>query len=138
MESPLNKDDAFKEKLSPEAYRVLRQNGTERPFSSGLNQESRSGTYHCAACDTALFAHTAKFDAGCGWPSFDQEIDSEKIQRITDTSHGMVRVEIRCKECDSHLGHVFPDGPTETGTRHCVNGVSLSFKPDSFEAPPSS
>ncbi len=130
MESPLNKDDTFREKLSPEAYRVLRQNGTERPFSSELNQETRSGTYHCAACDTALFAHTAKFDAGCGWPSFDEEIHSDKIQRITDSSHGMIRVEIRCTECDSHLGHVFPDGPTETGTRHCVNGVSLSFKPD--------
>ena len=117
-------------RLSPEEFRVLRRNGTERPFTSGLNQETRKGNYHCKVCDTALFAHSAKFDAGCGWPSFDQEIEGARVTRIRDTSHGMIRVEIRCAECDSHLGHVFPDGPTETGTRHCVNGVCLTFRPD--------
>ncbi|MGB1572950.1 MAG: peptide-methionine (R)-S-oxide reductase MsrB [Flavobacteriales bacterium] len=116
-------------RLTPEEFRVLRRNGTERPFTSELNGETRQGNYHCKVCDTALFAHSAKFDSGCGWPSFDQEIEGARVTRVKDTSHGMIRVEIRCAECDSHLGHVFPDGPTETGTRHCVNGVCLTFRP---------
>ena len=124
-------DDAeLAKKLSPEAFRVLRRNGTERPFTSALNGESRKGTYHCKVCDTALYSGEAKFDAGCGWPSFDREVFTDKVTRIRDVSHGMVRFEIRCSTCDSHLGHVFPDGPTETGTRHCVNGVCLTFRPN--------
>lgn len=116
-------------RLSPEEFRVLRRNGTERPFTSPLNDERRSGSYHCKVCDTELYGGTAKFDSGCGWPSFDAEVDTDKVTRIRDTSHGMIRVEIRCATCDSHLGHVFPDGLTETGMRHCVNGVCLVFRP---------
>lgn len=123
-------DDDLLSRLNPEEFRVLRRNGTERPFSSPLNEEYRLGTYHCKVCDTALYNGTAKFDSGCGWPSFDAEIQTEKVTRIRDVSHGMIRIEIRCSTCDSHLGHVFPDGPTETGTRHCVNGVCLTFRPD--------
>lgn len=123
-------DEELAGKLTPEEFRVLRRNGTERPFSSPLNDEQRGGTYHCRVCQTALYSGEAKFDAGCGWPSFDREADTDKVKRLSDNSHGMVRVEIRCATCDSHLGHVFPDGPTETGTRHCVNGVCLAFVPD--------
>ena len=123
-------DKALQAKLTSEEFRVLRKNGTERPFSSPLNEEGRSGTYHCKVCHTALYSGTAKFDSGCGWPSFDSEVESKKVTRIRDISHGMIRVEIRCTTCDSHLGHVFPDGPTDTGARHCVNGVCLTFKPD--------
>ena len=123
-------DDDLLSRLNPEEFRVLRRNGTERPFSSPLNEEHRLGTYHCKVCDTALYNGTAKFDSGCGWPSFDAEIQTEKVTRIRDASHGMIRIEIRCSTCDSHLGHVFPDGPTETGTRHCVNGVCLTFRRD--------
>lgn len=122
-------EEALKQKLTPEEYRVLRMNGTERPFTSPLNNESRAGTYHCKVCDTLLYTGEAKFDSGCGWPSFDKEVSTDKVTRIRDSSHGMVRIEIRCTTCDSHLGHVFPDGPTETGTRHCVNGVCLAFRP---------
>lgn len=122
-------EEALKQKLTPEEYRVLRMNGTERPFTSPLNKESRAGTYHCKVCDTALYTGEAKFDSGCGWPSFDKEVSTDKVTRIRDISHGMIRIEIRCSTCDSHLGHVFPDGPTETGTRHCVNGVCLAFRP---------
>lgn len=126
-------EDDLLSRLDPEEFRVLRRNGTERPFSSPLNEENRMGTYHCKVCDTALYSGNAKFDSGCGWPSFDAEIQTEKVTRIRDVSHGMIRIEIRCATCDSHLGHVFPDGPTETGTRHCVNGVCLTFRPDSGE-----
>ena len=126
-----NFDDAeLAGQLSAEEFRVLRRSGTERPFTSPLNDERRPGSYHCRVCDTELYRGTAKFDSGCGWPSFDAEVDTDKVTRIRDTSHGMIRVEIRCTTCDSHLGHVFPDGPTETGTRHCVNGVCLTFRPD--------
>ena len=134
MASPLAFDDAeLAGRLSPEEFRVLRRQGTERPFTSPLNEEKRSGTYHCKVCESALYTGEAKFDSGCGWPSFDREVDTDKVRRIRDTSHGMIRVEIRCAHCDSHLGHVFPDGPTETGNRHCVNGVCLSFKPDTTD-----
>ncbi|MBL6619060.1 MAG: peptide-methionine (R)-S-oxide reductase MsrB [Flavobacteriales bacterium] len=117
-------------RLSPEEFRVLRRNGTEAPFTSPLNEERRQGSYHCKVCNTLLYKGSAKFDSGCGWPSFDAEADTDKVARIRDTSHGMIRVEIRCATCDSHLGHVFPDGPTETGMRHCVNGVCLDFRPE--------
>ncbi len=122
-------DNDLAGRLSSEEFRVLRRNGTERAFTSPLNNESRPGSYHCKVCDTMLYRGTAKFDSGCGWPSFDAEVETEKVTRIRDMSHGMIRVEIRCATCDSHLGHVFPDGPTETGMRHCVNGVCLTFRP---------
>ena len=94
---------------------------------------SRKGTYHCKVCDTALYSGEAKFDAGCGWPSFDREADTDKVKRLSDNSHGMVRVEIRCATCDSHLGHVFPDGPTETGNpplrQWCMPGLCAGPRP---------
>ena len=122
------RDNELVGRLTPEEFRVLRRSSTERPFSSELNGETRKGFYHCKVCDTALFAHSAKFDSGCGWPSFDREIEGARITRIKDTSHSMIRVEIRCAECDSHLGHVFPDGPTDTGLRYCVNSLSVKLE----------
>ena len=125
MSDNLN-DEFFKKKLSPEEYRVLREKGTERPFTGEFNMHFEKGTYKCKACGEALFTSNSKFDSGCGWPSFDNEIEG-KVEKSLDTSHGMVRTEITCKNCGSHLGHVFEDGPTETGLRYCVNSVSLHF-----------
>ncbi len=117
-------EDEFKKKLSPEEYRVLREKGTEAPFSGKLLHEKRSGMYACVACGNQLFASDAKFDSGTGWPSFDQALPGA-TKEIADTSHGMTRVEVVCAKCGSHLGHVFPDGPTETGKRYCMNSVCL-------------
>lgn len=122
-------EQELKQKLTPEEYRVLREKGTEPPFSGKLLHEKRSGTYNCRVCDTSLFASTAKFDSGTGWPSFDQAIPGS-IREISDESHGMRRVEIVCATCGSHLGHVFDDGPTETGKRYCLNSVCLDLKPE--------
>lgn len=107
----------------------MRQQGTERPFKSGFNAEWREGVYACKGCGLALFGSEAKFDAGCGWPSFDKELPEANVKQVVDRSLGMTRVEVRCSGCDSHLGHVFPDGPAPTGTRYCVNGVCLTFDP---------
>lgn len=117
----------WKEKLTPEQYYVLREKGTERPFTGTFNTHYENGTYTCAACDSELYKSTSKFDSGCGWPSFDDEIEGA-IERKRDSTHGMVRTEILCANCGSHLGHVFNDGPTHTGIRHCVNSLSLDFK----------
>jgi peptide-methionine (R)-S-oxide reductase len=122
-------EQELKQKLTPEEYRVLREKGTEPPFSGKLLHEKRSGTYNCKVCDTPLFASTAKFDSGTGWPSFDQALPGS-IREISDESHGMRRVEIVCATCGSHLGHVFDDGPTETGKRYCLNSVCLDLETD--------
>ncbi|HCC63918.1 MAG TPA: peptide-methionine (R)-S-oxide reductase [Flavobacteriales bacterium] len=122
--------EEWRQALSEEEHRVLRENGTERPGSSELNAEWREGRYACKGCGKTLFGSDSKFDAGCGWPSFDREEESANIVKVVDRSHGMVRVEVRCSGCDSHLGHVFPDGPTATGTRYCINGVCLTFSPN--------
>lgn len=122
-------DQAWREKLSPEAYRVLREKGTERPFSGALLDEERPGRYICAGCGTELFDAATKFDAGCGWPSFYASIE-DNVDYKEDTSLGMRRIEILCKNCGGHLGHVFPDGPTATGQRYCVNSVALDFEAD--------
>lgn len=119
-------DKDYQEKLSPEAYRVCRLAATERPFTGKYNDHWEAGTYLCACCDEPLYESATKFDAGCGWPSFYQAIDGKVAER-PDMSHGMVRVEILCANCQSHLGHVFPDGPAPTGMRHCVNSLSLTF-----------
>lgn len=119
----------WKQKLDPEQYRILREKGTELPFSSPLEDIYDGGTYVCAACGNDLFTSATKFDSGCGWPSFYEALDPSKIVTHTDTSHGMVRTEIMCAKCGGHLGHVFNDGPRDkTGLRYCVNGKSLEFR----------
>ncbi|WCM42066.1 peptide-methionine (R)-S-oxide reductase MsrB [Flavobacterium sp. CBA20B-1] len=120
----------WKEKLTPEEYYILREKGTERPFSGKYNDFFEKGTYVCAACGHKLFDSNTKYNSSCGWPSFDQAIEGSVIY-TKDTSHGMIRTEVTCANCDGHLGHVFDDGPQETtGTRYCMNSVSLKFIPD--------
>lgn len=121
-------DEQWRAELSEEEYRVLRKAGTEPPFSGEYNLHFEDGEYRCKGCGNLLFDSTSKFDSRCGWPSFDQEIEKGRIREKLDTTHGMVRTEILCSNCDSHLGHVFNDGPTGTGLRYCVNSVSLDFK----------
>jgi peptide-methionine (R)-S-oxide reductase len=120
-------DDYWRETLNDEQYRVCRQQGTEAPFSGTLLHNRVTGLYHCTCCEAPLFHSESKYDSGCGWPSFDAPVDQEAIRFLEDLSHGMQRIEIRCKACDSHLGHVFEDGPKTTGQRYCVNSVSLIF-----------
>ncbi|MHA7057281.1 peptide-methionine (R)-S-oxide reductase MsrB [Aquimarina sp. M1] len=119
-------EEEWKKELTEEQYRVLRQKGTERPFTGEYNIHSEDGTYKCMACHIPLFESTSKFDSGCGWPSFDESIEGN-VEYIKDTTHGMIRTEILCANCGSHLGHIFNDGPTETGQRYCVNSVSIDF-----------
>ena len=119
--------EALRKRLSPRAYHVTQEQGTERPFTGILNSESRVGTYACVCCGTDLFQSDTKFNAGCGWPSFFRVLDGAQVREIEDLSHGMRRVEVRCGGCDAHLGHVFPDGPPPTGLRYCINSVSLRF-----------
>ena len=113
--------------LSPEERRVLLHQGTEPAFCGGLLKQKEVGVYHCRLCNLPLFRSNAKFESGTGWPSFFAPYDTEHVANIVDDSHGMVRTEIRCARCDSHLGHVFPDGPRPTGQRYCLNSVSLAF-----------
>lgn len=122
-----DKKDIWKKKLTDEQYRILRQKGTEAPFSGKYLHEKRDGTYGCAACGNPLFASDAKFESGTGWPSFDQALPGA-IKEIEDNSHGMHRTEIICSKCGSHLGHVFNDGPTVTRKRYCTNSVCLDLK----------
>lgn len=126
----IEKPDAeWRKALTPEQYHVLREHGTERPGSSPLNAESREGEYVCAGCGAKLFESDAKFDGHCGWPSFDRA-QSGAVDTVEDRSHGMVRTEVLCAACGGHLGHVFPDGPTATGLRYCMNGAALNFAPE--------
>lgn len=122
--------DKWKETLSDEAYRVTRQAGTERPFSGVLLDETRDGNYVCKCCGAILFSAETKFDTGCGWPSFYDQAKDSNVGFKQDNSHGMVRTEIFCKQCEAHLGHVFPDGPEPTGQRYCVNSLSMDFNSD--------
>ena len=123
-------DEEWRAALKPEAYRVLRGHNTERAFSSPLNTEKRAGTFACAACGHALFASTTKYDSGTGWPSFWAPLP-EAVGTTVDRTLFMVRTEVHCAQCGSHLGHVFPDGPRPTGERYCMNGVALRFTPES-------
>ena len=122
-------DDPWRDKLSPEAYQVCRLKGTEAPFSGELLNEKREGSYCCACCGEPLFLSDSKFDSGSGWPSFFRKASDEVVREVADHSHGMTRVEVLCARCDSHLGHVFEDGPPPTGLRFCINSLSLVFKP---------
>jgi peptide-methionine (R)-S-oxide reductase len=115
----------LRERLSPEQYAVLRQGATEPPFSGEYVHETADGTYHCAACGAELFDSTTKFEAHCGWPSFTEPADRERLELLEDRSHGMIRTEVRCRACGSHLGHVFADGPGPTGERYCINSLAL-------------
>ena len=121
-------DAEWRAQLDDAQYRVLRHQATERPFTSPLNKEYRPGMFSCAGCGTELFEATDKFDSGCGWPSFTQPKD-DAVAESVDLSHGMRRVEVHCRRCGGHLGHVFEDGPAPTGLRYCINGVSLTFQP---------
>ena len=120
-------EDQIRDMLSPEEYAVLREKGTEAPFTSEYVHEKADGTYACKVCGNALFDSSAKFDSGTGWPSFDKPIEGSVVEHH-DNSHGMSRTEITCARCGSHLGHVFDDGPTETGQRYCINGVCLDLE----------
>ncbi|MBB1314559.1 peptide-methionine (R)-S-oxide reductase MsrB [Aliivibrio sp. SR45-2] len=121
-------NEDWKSELTDEEFVVCRQQGTEAPFSGKLLQNKATGNYACTCCHVGLFSSENKYDSGCGWPSFDEPLNAEVIRYIEDNSHGMARVEIRCARCDSHLGHVFKDGPKTTGERFCVNSISLRFK----------
>lgn len=126
----LKSEDEWRQQLSDEEFYICRQQGTERAFSGIYWDEKRSGEYRCKCCDEPLFNSAGKYDSGCGWPSFYQSLDPTKITELRDTSHGMIRTEIRCARCDCHLGHVFPDGPAPTGIRYCVNSASITLYPE--------
>ena len=131
MSDKIEKTEAeWREQLTELQYHVTREKGTEHPFTGVYTNEKRVGEYRCIACGEPLFSSEGKYDSGCGWPSFYESLPGDAVETAEDNSHGMRRVEILCRKCGSHLGHVFPDGPQPTGVRFCVNSASLSFQPE--------
>lgn len=128
MDKIRKSDEEWRRSLTPEQYRILRQKGTERPYTGQYAETMIPGVYLCAACGLELFSSETKFNAGCGWPSFYDPLQKEHVEEHEDRSHGMTRTEVTCSRCGGHLGHVFPDGPNPTGLRYCINSASLTFE----------
>ena len=127
MSKIVKSEDQWRQELTPEEFHILREKGTDRPFSGRYNNFKGAGVFKCTGCGAILFDSAAKFDSGCGWPSFYQPAAASDVAEHRDVSHGMVRTEVTCGNCGGHLGHVFPDGPRPTGQRYCINSVSITF-----------